>query len=325
MSSHLAQRWRRFRQHGPEFLALEATPRVQLLCFWWLHRQCIPRRQDAPILVYTMGKVGTISLERSLRSSGLLFTFATHRMRARIHRYPHATAAERSGQRCQGLLRLTGLRWLRHGARLRIVTAVREPVARLVSLYLYNYRSLFGEPVETAELATLLARFPRILDEEFVHPLIPGEFFANEIERHLGIDVYAHPFSPAAGGAVIEQGNRSLLVLRTEDPDESKVEACRRWLGRDLTLTRSNTAGQQRYGDVYEEFKRRVRIPWRYAEAIHRSRYLHHFYSAEERAAFWRRWEPQLDASLPVPAWVEASLARHHPPVDGIGVNLPAS
>lgn len=311
-------RLRRWRGHLPEYLAFQAPRGVMLLCFWWFYRHCVPARQDAPILVYTMGKVGTITLEQSLRSSGFYFTFATHRMELWIRGYPCFTRAEWRMIRLQGLLHLTGLCWLARLPRLRVVTAVREPIARLISLYLFSYRPLFGEPVGEASMETLLGRFPRLLEKEYVHPLIPGEFFSREIGGHLGIDIYAHPFDAAAGWSVIEQDNLSLLILKSEMPDEAKIAACRRWLRRDVTMTRRNTAEDGAYGGgLYAEFKRRVRIPRRLAEALYRSRYMHHFYTAEERETFWRRWEPQLDASLPVPAWMEAELQEYHPPMAG--------
>jgi hypothetical protein len=75
-----------------------------------------------------------------------------------------------------------------------------------------------------------------------------------------------------------------------------------------------NRASDHAYGSRYTEFERKVRIPYRYAAKIYQSRFMHHFYTAEERAAFWRRWEAQLDDSLTLPTWIEASLDKHHPP-----------
>ncbi|MCC5025425.1 MAG: hypothetical protein J6386_22760 [Candidatus Synoicihabitans palmerolidicus] len=57
-----------------------------------------------------------------------------------------------------------------------------------------------------------------------------------------------------------------------------------------------------------------MRIPRRYAAAIYRSRYMQHFYTPEERTKFWQRWESQLDSTIPLPAWLEVSLDRHHAP-----------
>jgi len=88
------------------------------------------------------------------------------------------------------------------------------------------------------------------------------------------------------------------------------------WIGRKVEINRQNTARDVGYDGIYGEFKRRVRIPYRYAEAIYQSAYMKHFYTPEERAKFWQRWEPQLDRSLVLPEWVEQQLQTYHPSLD---------
>ena len=306
----------RIKAHWRDYVLYRTPGWLRLPLFWLRYRVAVPARQDAPILVYTMGKVGTITLDHSLRAAGFPLTHSLHRMGWSVPQYPHFSGAERREIFFQRLSCLSAYRWLPRARRLRVVTAVREPIARLLSLYLFAYRWIFDEAVEAAGLDRLVERFPLLFEREFNHPLVPGEFFATEIFGRLGVDVFAQPFPAERGWTVLEKDNVSLLVLKAELPDEMKNAACERWLGRAVPMVRRNTAHDHRYGTIYGEFKRRVRVPRRFAEALYGSRFMHHFYTPEERAEFWRRWEPQLDASLPLPSWVEASLARHHPPVD---------
>lgn len=298
----------------PDYLAHRAHLWLTALLFRPFYHHCVPARQDAPVLICTMGKVGTVSLQVSLRRRGWQFTFVCHRIRRRPESYPFVDRAARRRLRAQRFLSRYQFPWMLRQPRVRVITAVREPIARLVSLYLYAYSWRFDGAIVDADMDTLLARFPRFLEREFEHPLIPAEFLATEMHGTLGIDVFAHPFDAAQGWTTIEHQNISLLICKSELPDTGKQAALTQWLQRPMRLDRFNSADDHAYGACYAEFKRRVRIPYRYAAQIYASRFMHHFYTAEERTAFWRRWEPQLDRSLPLPAWVEASLDRHHPP-----------
>jgi len=211
--------------------------------------------------------------------------------------------------------RLLYIPWLNRLPRLRVITAAREPIGRILSLYLFTYSVRFGQKREDTSLQTLLKNFPRLFEQDYFHPLVPGYFLANQLQHSLGVDVYQHPSPRDEGTVTIEQGRLSLLVMKLEITDEQKTDALSAWMDRPIPIGRNNTANHGGYAHIYEEFKRKVRIPHRYAEAIYRSSYMQHFYTLEERAKFWQRWEPQLDKSIPLPAWVEKQLQAYHPPI----------
>ncbi|MCC5025429.1 MAG: hypothetical protein J6386_22780 [Candidatus Synoicihabitans palmerolidicus] len=132
---------------------------------------------------------------------------------------------------------------------------------------------------------------------------------------YLDVDPLQYAFDPDIGFSLMHRGNISLFTLQLELSDERKSAVLSDWLDRKIHVTRDHTADQKGYEDFFSEFKKRVRIPYRYAEAIYRSAYMHHFYSSDARAKFWRRWEPQLDRTLGVPPWIEDQLQKYHPPV----------
>lgn len=206
--------------------------------------------------------------------------------------------------------------WVIHRPRVRVITMVREPISRLISLYLFTYSMRFGVRLEEVPLKVLLDNFPRIFEQDFEHPLVPSYFLSSQIEALTNIDVYKHP-SPAVGGSTaIEHGRFLLLIMKLEIPDEQKADALSAWMNRSIPIMRKNTAAENDYGSIYEEFKKRVSIPYRYAEAIYQSSYMKHFYTPDERAKYWKRWEPQLDRSITLPDWVEDQLQTYHPPVE---------
>lgn len=257
-----------------------------------------------------MGKVGTVTLAHTLMLHGLPATYTFHHISHDALCYPHVTRYYRF---CLWMRRRLIIPRLLRNTRLRIVTAVREPIGRTLSLYLHAYPYLFGRQVTEEPMERLLERFPQIFDATFNHPLIPAEFFDSEIRQTLGFDVFAHPFDAERGWQIIESEGRSLLILKLERPDRTKEQALEAWLGRRFDLQLRHLAKDEAYGSVYQEFRARVRIPKTFAEAVYRSPFMQHFYTEAERQKHWQRWREQLDDTVTLPAWFQSELARSHP------------
>lgn len=305
-------------QKLPFYLAYRATPWTAALWAPYLYFRRIPQHQDVPLFIFTMGKVGTKSLWRSLLHAGVYFIKTTHY----YHRvsggyYPFRKPVIVQMNRSSAWEHRLYYPWLMRRPLVRVITMVREPIGRIVSLYLFSYTMRYGVKIEDVSLQTLLDNFMRLFEREYEHPLVPGYFMTEELGKNMGIDVYQPPFPRENGVGIIEEKNISLLLMKLEIPDERKAEGMSTWMGRSIDIIRWNTADQEGYGEVYAEFKRQVRFPYRYAEAMYKSAYMQHFYTPAERAKFWQRWEPQLDRSLVLPDWIEKQLQAYHPPVDG--------
>ncbi len=299
----------------PHYLGHRASPMLRALSTPWHYYQSIPRHQDAPVIIYTMGKVGTITIQKSLLNAEVFFVRETHKFLPHNVNYPYASPKQKRIYRGGIIERKLFYPWLFRRPKVRVVTMVREPIGRLISIYLFTADWRFNLRIKEARLQTLLDYFPRLFEQDFAHPLVPGYFFECEIKQHLGIDAYQNPSPQDKGSVTIDQDRFSLLLMRLETPDVQKATALSDWINRPVEITRKNTANDAGYAHIYEEFKRRVRIPYRYAEAIYRSSFMQHFYTPEERAKFWQRWEPQLDKSIALPEWVENQLQKYHPPV----------
>ena len=278
-------------------------------------RYCVPRRQPAACFIVTMGKVGTIAFKHALHRHGFDFVTVTHRIGRGGPEFPHTPPVQHTETRARRILYERHHPWLLRQRPVKVLTAVREPIERLVSLYLFVYPRLFGEPVETTPMEILLQRFPTFFETEYRYHLVPGDFFQREICHHLDIDVFAWNFPTEQGWGRIRQAGIDLLVLKLEAGHAAHCDGLSQWAERTITeIPITNTSSERGYGDIYAEFKQRVRIPFAYADALYRSAFMSHFYTEAERIAAWQRWEPQLDRTLVLPAWIQASLARHHPP-----------
>lgn len=172
--------------------------------------------------------------------------------------------------------------------RLRVITLVRDPVAHNVSLFFQVFDQYVGKTIEQSDYD--VEDLIRVFLERYVYSR-PLTWLDAELKATLGIDVFRHEFPTDSGYSVINSGNVSLLILKSELDDVRKAEAISSFLGLNkFEIVRSNVTGDKSHGRQYEEFKKRIRIPEALLEELYESKYARHFYSEEERAQFRARW-----------------------------------
>lgn len=259
-------------------------------------------RGSGPIVaVHQMARVGSKSIRRAICEQATVFrSFHTHylnpdtigAMRERfLRRY------QRTGR--PGLYReYLHACWL--GRRLqrneygdwRIISVVRDPVARTVSAFFrhlpLNHPELgerfHEDPDNVRELIDL---FNDAGNTEHDFAL---DWFDREIRDVFGVDVYDSPFR-AGHGCEFDCAAGRLLVLRTEDLATTGGEAIGAFLGLGpLTLLHYNRSADRDYSDTYRRFLKELRLTPAYLDRMYGSRLACHFYSPDEIGSFRARW-----------------------------------
>jgi hypothetical protein len=266
-----------------------------------------------PVLVYTAPKVASTAVTVALQAAGQS-VFHVHMISAASMRNL------REAMRQRGLARMKwdslGLEDIgnalaseliepRHRA--RVVSLVRDPVARNISFYFETLEVLWQTESahEHVSVERLLAEF----HERFRHER-GVEWFDNEFKPVLGIDVYEHPFPHDKGYLRIDSGPYEVLVMRHDLDDRVKEKCLADLVGvRAITLTPRNVGAQKPYAETYREFLRRVELPEDYVERLLGSKYARHFYSPEELARFRAKWLKGSAAERSAPG-TSASAAR---------------
>jgi hypothetical protein len=247
-----------------------------------------------PVLVYTTPKVASTAVTAALQAAGQT-VFHVHMISAAGMR------GLREAMRRRGLTRMKwdglGLEDVgnalaseliepRHPA--RIVSLVRDPVARNISFYFETLDVLWRteRAHERVRLERLLAEFP----ERFRHGR-GVEWFDDEFKPVLGIDVYEHPFPHDKGYLRIDSGPYEVLIMRHDLDDRLKEKCLAELVGLDaVTVTPKNVGARKPYADVYREFLRRVELPEDYVDRLLGSKYARHFYGPEELARLRAKW-----------------------------------
>lgn len=248
-----------------------------------------------PVLIFSMGKVGTTSLESAVAGSGRRVLKAHALSRDGIRKRLANERALGLSQRPRFLWRTQvirqDIRWRRRG-RWQIVAGVRDPVARAMSAYFYRL-SVIGAPVDpAADLADHYPGVEQVLDEIVFNE----DWFADELRAVTGLDVYAEPFDAATGFQIYSNTRFRAVVFRQEDLSSCGSTALSALLGEQvIAIAEQNTGDAGSHAALYDRFRREFAFDPDVLSRVYNRRICAHFYSPAERAQLLEAWcNPQL-------------------------------
>lgn len=266
---------------------------------WWQRVQLRRElRAGPPVVVYQMGKVGSLAVLRSLEAQGVHPVAHAHRLHPSsiravdlgIEALNPEAARQRWQERNEGLLLYDEIIARRRPA--CFITLVREPVGRNVSAFFQNLEVYFPGAVPD-EMDVLREGFL----ERYPHHL-PLTWFDDEFAAALDIDVYAKPFPREEGALQLRRGPFEVLILKVELPDAQKANAIADFLSLEpFPLVRENVGAAKKYGNMYQQFKETVTLPQAYLDRMAQAKYTRHFYTDEEIDAMVARWSEKPSTS----------------------------
>lgn len=246
-----------------------------------------------PVFLYQMGKVGSTAIEASLRAAGVPvrhfhylggdFTEQLHLRRARIAWIKRA-GAHLTGSLQRALLRMPN-------RPVRVITLVREPMARNIAAFFQALRHVVWEDrsLDTRRDVDPDIVLGRAFERLFRHDA-PMRWIERELGGKLGVDAYARPFDHGRGWVHLEHGHIQVLLIRLEDLSRA-WDAIGEFVGHPgVAPVRSNTGEQKWYGPLLREFRTTYVPTETLLDALYATPYMRHFYSADEIGAFRRRW-----------------------------------
>lgn len=246
------------------------------------------RHSRRGFLVYTMGKVGSSTIYRTLQQ-----TLPFHKHIYHVHFLSdrwldqilpsrdetfHPNIAHGRSVR-SALMERTDLEWC-------IITLVRDPIARDVSDLLQNWPAWFGQrTVDEVSLDEVLAKYQA---REHGYP---EEWFETELKPFLGFDWLAHPFDRERGYTNYQTERGTILCLKLERLDEVVEEAFQTACGMPLALKHSVNRSEDKPGKrLYQAVKQVYKPTQEKLDRVYSSAYMQHFYTPNEIQAFKQRW-----------------------------------
>lgn len=283
---------------------------------WWhLQVRLAELRGRESVVVYQMGKVGSSSIVASLHAlNGKMQVHHVHTLTQQgiadaeaIYRQIARTAQTNTAARAR---HLQSSRYLHdrmhrpiHGKKWKVITVVREPISRNISSFFQTIDyplPNFMERYRAGELGidTVISTFLDQFDHDHVL-----HWLDVELQQALGINVFAKEFPQEKGYQIYQGDTCELLLLKLENLNACAGEAFANFLGiHNFNLVKANVADEKEYAGAYQQLKDRLILPDWYVQEMYSSKYMQHFYTRAEIAAFAARWKANHDALIATPS-----------------------
>ena len=241
-----------------------------------------------PIIVHQMGKVGSRSIEVTLKDAFPNHTvFHTHylnrdRLARRLEQGPDFELL---------MSRLLSERiYSGRTEGMKIVTAIREPIGRNLSAFFQNLESFLDGSVEGEGKPPNVEAVVQTFVEQYPHRL-PLTWLDEEIRDVFGVDLYERPFAPSKGYEIYEGDGVEILLVRVDDLSRVASTAFGEFFGREgIELRNANVGVNKRYSELYKRVDMGIVVPRDLVDVAYSSRYSTHFWSEEEIDGFRKRW-----------------------------------
>ena len=280
---------------------------------WIRHRGALIRKRRLiggavraglePVFVFCHPRVSSKSLKLAIDGTPGLRAVHLHVITERHARWRYGQpVVAGDGVACWGAAPARAAReYMAQATQARFVTAVRDPIAVNISLFLYwgrkhfvrrQWKELLALP--TQELASIfMKRCPhqsavRWFEQEFLPALSLG-----------GMPIEAIGFDPAHGFATIGTPRASALILRSDLPDPTKQAELARFLGKPVAaVERTNESASLFSRELHARLTAVVaQIPG-YADRLLETRYVRTFWSEPQRDALRASWARVAEATV---------------------------
>nr|WP_259060078.1 putative capsular polysaccharide synthesis family protein [Salinibacter ruber] len=244
----------------------------------------IVRRHPVRILVYQMGKVGSTSVQRSLYDAGF-GPLHVHYIHADLPHMERFTETEKDfplhfyiGRVLRYYLAITS-------HRLKIITLVRDPIARFISA---QFQTLDHEPIPPDDADSAVQQLRETIRSK--PETVRFRWFKREMEPLLGVNPIKEPFDREAGYGRVESSRADVLVLKLERLSELIPTVVSSFVGEKLSVVRANEGQKKNYADYYREVLDRFDLSEETCRRIYDHAHTTHFYTPDETHQFVEKW-----------------------------------
>lgn len=251
-------------------------------------RRFYKKRFSPLVIVYSMGKVGSSTVAKTLKQSFPRYDvchvhfLSSHWVDEVLPHTNHKHNIDR-GKRTRKMIEEA--KKLRRP--IKVVTLVRDPISREISNFFENTFEYIEASLEDLSKDEVLKSFSSKAKFDF-----PKIWFDEEFREYLGVDIYQHHFDSKKGYAVIRDEGWEILVMKLERLNDTYVSAFKELFGREVSdLSICNEArNKNNVSGAVDYLKDNYRIDCETINKLRSSNYFQHFYSVEEIEKSISKW-----------------------------------
>ena len=172
---------------------------------------------------------------------------------------------------------------------IRMITLVRDPVARDISMYMQRFTELYLDK-NTVD-ADILQGIYKYLKQSLTQKCSEEFQWFDKIKKITGIDIFQYPFDKENGWGIVRQGKWEILILKVEKLNQN-LKILEKFTRTELKrFVKDNIGEQKNYKYLYAAVKEKLGLSAdvldQYYECNER---FDHFYTEQEKNLFKRRY-----------------------------------
>lgn len=248
-----------------------------------------PRQK--PILVFTMAKVGSLSVYFSLKkwmSKNTIF---------HIHSL-NEEEVKKGIQLCfknniypgsKSPIFLINRKVINKGKPFKIICLFRDPLERNISAFFDAFKLHTGEIPKDykGEMNGFLALYYKKLNHMY-----PINWFEKQFFEATGINIYDYSFNKEKGYQIVKIESIEVLIVNSNVADSKKEDLIRDFCElKYFKLKNRNVSTSKEYADYYKEFKEKARFSKEYLNKLYGSNYAKHFFTDKHIENQKEKWK----------------------------------
>lgn len=243
-----------------------------------------------PVLIHTMGKVGSLSVYFSLKKHlPITPIFHTHSLnKEEIKKDVSYCFSNGVYPGSRSPVFLIHKHIINRQKPFKVITLFRDPIDRNISAFFDAFKIYVGVSPELyiGDLENLTQLFFKHLPYKY-----PLQWYDDYMLKDTGINVYSHSFNPEIGWEIINNNNVKTLLINCYLNDAVKEDLIEEFCGiSNFKLSNTNVRSEGNASVLYKDFKNYIKFPEHYLNEVYNSKYALHFFSEEERASAIQKW-----------------------------------
>ena len=233
--------------------------------------------KKTPILIFTMAKVGSLSVYFSLKNSlkrNSIFHFHSLdedevnegvKMCFDNNIYPGSKSP----------VFLINSKIIEKQKKVRIISLFRDPLERNISAFFDAFEFYTNSKPEKYEgsIEDLLKLFHEKLPHDY-----PINWFEKQFFEGLNLNVYNYGFNKDIGYQIIKNDNTEILLISSHLTDELKELLIKDFCGlKEFKLKNQNISSNKDYATLYQNFKNEANFDESYLNELYESKYVKHY------------------------------------------------
>ncbi|WP_158705104.1 putative capsular polysaccharide synthesis family protein [Salinibacter altiplanensis] len=171
--------------------------------------------------------------------------------------------------------------------RIKVITLVRDPVARYISA---QFQTLDHEPIPQDDPD---AAVRQLQDTVRRGRKVRFDWFEREMKTLLGVNPLAEPFDREVGYSLLNAPRADILVLKLECLSDLIPGVVSSFVGKELSVVQANRGNKKDYADYYQEVLKRLQLTEETCREVYSHEHVTHFYTSGEIDQFVQKWTDQ--------------------------------